>query len=313
MRQPLILLWGVCADGPLATVRSELERQHVDCIFLDQAAIGETEMEISFEGEVSGRLRIGSQETQLGDITAAYLRPYDFRGLTDDQGIGPDEVMLQRGLAIGEALNCWAELSPALIVNRPEAMASNNSKPYQAELIRSVGFAVPDTLVTTDPQAAMSFWKQHGSLIYKSISGVRSIVTRLADHHLDRLEDISHCPTLFQQYIAGTDYRVHVVGQEVFACAIVSAVDDYRYAGRQGAEVVVRPIELPRALLERCQTLARSLGLTVTGIDLRRSDSGEWYCFEANPSPGFTFYEAATDQPIAQAIAKLLADASFRA
>ncbi|MHB8524142.1 MAG: hypothetical protein ACYDH9_25760 [Limisphaerales bacterium] len=62
-------------------------------------------------------------------------------------------------------------------------------------------------------------------------------------------------------------------------------------------------------LAERCRALARSLRFAVAGIDLRRTDSGEWYCFEVNPAPGFTSYEAATGRPISQAVAALLAGA----
>ena len=48
------------------------------------------------------------------------------------------------------------------------------------------------------------------------------------------------------------------------------------------------------------------MGLFVAGIDLRRTPSGEWCCFEVNPSPAFTFYQESTGQPIAAAIASLL-------
>jgi glutathione synthase/RimK-type ligase-like ATP-grasp enzyme len=50
--------------------------------------------------------------------------------------------------------------------------------------------------------------------------------------------------------------------------------------------------------------------LPVAGIDLRRTPEGEWYCFEVNPSPAFTYYESRTGQPIGRAIAKLLAAGS---
>jgi D-alanine-D-alanine ligase-like ATP-grasp enzyme len=48
------------------------------------------------------------------------------------------------------------------------------------------------------------------------------------------------------------------------------------------------------------------MSLPLAGIDLRRTASGEWYCFEVNPSPGFSFYEDATGQPISEAVATLL-------
>jgi glutathione synthase/RimK-type ligase-like ATP-grasp enzyme len=189
-------------------------------------------------------------------------------------------------------------------------MAGNNSKPSQADQIRSCGFETPETLITTDARDVLAFWQRHRTVIYKSISGVRSIVARLTPQHLEHLDDLTWCPTQFQRYVPGTDYRVHVVGDEVFACEVTSQADDYRYAGRQGATVQFRPCGLSENLASRCRSLVARLGLTVAGVDLRRSTDGTWYCFEVNPSPGFTYYEAATGQPIADAIARLLAACS---
>jgi len=212
-------------------------------------------------------------------------------------------------MALDDGMQAWIEVSPALVVNRPSTMASNSSKPYQAALIRASGLDVPDTLVTTDANAAMAFHDLHGSVIYKSTSGVRSIVSRLGPEHKDRLIDVGNCPTQFQQYIPGADYRVHVVGDRVFAAQIVSDADDYRYAGRSGNSTEIRACTLEPDLVNRCRRLAAELGLLFAGVDLRRSPEGRWYCFEVNPSPGFTFYQEATGQKIAESVAGLLADA----
>jgi len=53
--------------------------------------------------------------------------------------------------------------------------------------------------------------------------------------------------------------------------------------------------------------MAGVMGLPVAGIDLRCTPDGIWYCFEVNPSPGFTYFQDETNQPIAEAIARLLA------
>ena len=186
-------------------------------------------------------------------------------------------------------------------------MASNHSKPYQASIIQSCGFTIPETLVTTDPEAVRSFWDEHGTVIYKSLSSVRSIVTRLTPAHRSPRHDV---PAYKTQFPAGVFlaaiFRVHVVGKEIFTCEIVSAADDYRYAHRQGLAVDLRPYTLPIACAKRCQTLAAALDFVVAGIDLRCTPEGQWYCFEVNPSPAFTYYQAATGQPIAAAIARLL-------
>jgi len=207
---------------------------------------------------------------------------------------------------IDDALLSWSELTSALVVNRPSAMASNNSKPYQGAIIQAMGFAIPDTLITTDPKAAREFWMRHGMVIYKSISGIRSIVSRLSTEQAERLEHVRWCPTQFQQYIPGNDYRVHVVGEEIFACEILSTADDYRYATKQGSSVEIRSYTLPKDVADRCVALALALGMSVVGVDLRCTPDGRWYCFEVNPSPAFTYYQDATDLPIDEAIARLL-------
>ena len=88
----------------------------------------------------------------------------------------------------------------------------------------------------------------------------------------------------------------------------ISQADDYRYAAQEGADLALEPFELPRALAERLVAISRQMGLLVAGIDLRLTAEGVWFCFEINPSPGFTFYEEATGQPIAAAIADLLSE-----
>jgi glutathione synthase/RimK-type ligase-like ATP-grasp enzyme len=272
----------------------------------------ETEIEITVDGTVGGTVWVRGERLDLGEVTAVYLRPYEWRRLPAVEQAGPDSPEWHHALAVEDALVTWVEITPALVLNRPAVMASNASKPYQAAEIQAFGFAIPATLVTTDPAAARAFWREHGEVIYKSVSGTRSIVSRLTAEHVDRLEDISWCPTQFQKYIPGTDYRVHVVGSEVFASEILSAADDYRYAVLTGSPAEVRPATLPEECAARCRKLAAAFGLGLAGIDLRRTSDGEWYCFEVNTSPGFTYFEEATGQPITQAVARFLAAGSRR-
>lgn len=303
----MIMLWGIAEDSPLAAVRDALDQQGAPALFVDQREVLDTEIDLRVDAAIAGTICMGNRVYDLGAIAAAYVRIYDSRRLPNIEEAGEHSPAWYHALAIDDALLSWLELTPALVVNRPSAMASNSSKPYQASRIRAFGFATPDTLITTDPRATEKFWERHGTIIYKSVSGTRSIVSRLTSAHLGRLADIRWCPTQFQQYIPGHDVRVHVVGEEIFACEILSDADDYRYASCQGADVEIRPYPLPVDCAERCRALTASLGLSVAGLDLRRAPDEIWYCFEVNPSPGFTYYEAATGQPIAEAIARLLA------
>lgn len=306
----MIVLWGLMQDRPLAAVHRALQGRGADVAVLDQLDILETKVELSVNGRVDGRVRVGGTAVDLGKVSAVYLRTYDWRRLPGIAEARPESAAWQHALAVEEAIAAWLEVTPALVVNPPTAMATNNSKPYQATLIRHAGFDTPETLVTTDPFAALEFRETHREVIYKSVSGTRSIVSRLADDNLGRLDDIAWCPTQFQQYVAGTDYRVHVVGDEIFACKVVSDADDYRYGERWGMETSFLPCWLPDEQAKRCVELARAAGLSIAGVDLRRTPDNRWYCFEINPSPGFTYYQAETGQPMEEAVARLLMEAT---
>ncbi len=303
----MILLWGLPADGPLRAVHAVLRARGEPVQLLNQHAVASTALDLYVGPAVFGTLRLHDEVLALEAITAVYARPYDIRQVPALRQADPHGALWRHALPLDDALQTWIEVTPARVVNRPSAMASNGSKPYQAALIRAVGLEVPDTLVTNDPDAALAFCEPHRSVIYKSTSGVRSIVSRLAPEEYHRLKDVVHCPTQFQEYVAGTDCRVHVVGDRLFAAEIASDADDYRYAARSGHSVDIRPVTLERDLTAQCRRLAAGLGLPVAGIDLRRTPEGRWVCFEVNPSPGFTFYQEATGQKIAEAVADLLA------
>ena len=301
-----ILIWGLPDDPPVAAVHDALNRIGGRVTLLDQQAVLDTQVELTVDSEVAGLLHLGRDTIRLGSITAVYLRPEDWRDLPAFAGADPSGAAWLHALSLHEILSSWADLTGALVVNRPAAMMANGSKPYQASWIKSLGFQIPGTLITTDPGCALEFWKRHEKVIYKSLSGIRSIVACLSEEHLPRWGDISSCPTQFQEYIPGADYRVHVVGEEVFACRILSTADDYRYSPEQ---VDLQACELPSEVAARSRALAASMGLPVAGIDLRCTPQGDWYCFEVNPSPAFTYFQDHTGQPMAEAIARLLASA----
>ena len=238
-------------------------------------------------------------------VSGAYVRFLGPEGRAPLPGLSEAqarELQLEADAALMFALDDL----PCAVVNRMGGGMSNNSKPHQARLIARAGLRVPPTLVTTDPAAAEAFRAEHGELIYKSASGIRSIVRRLDADHAARLGLLRHGPAQFQAFIPGDNVRVHTVGEHLFATRVRSEATDYRYAGREGASVTMEPAELSDAVAAACRRVARDLGLLHAGIDLKQTPEGEWYCFEVNPCPGFLFYERNTGQPISLALAELL-------
>lgn len=303
----MILVWSVPRDSAASAVAAALERWGADARFFDQNDALEAGLELAVDSGVTGRLQLPDGDIRLEEISGVYIRPYETSRLQTIAS-APDHAQAKVA-ALDDALLGWSEITAARVVNRPSAMASNHSKPYQSSIIHAQGFDVPETLVTTDKDALEAFWEKHQSIVYKSISGVRSIVTKLTPAHRERFAALANCPTQFQQWIPGTDFRAHVVGGEVFACRVESSATDYRYPDREEDAPKIQAQELPADIAERCGSLAASMGLLLAGIDLRRTPDERWFCFEVNPSPGFTYYEQASGQPIADGIARLLAAA----
>src|SRR6185295_12859553 len=136
--------------------------------------------------------------------------------LPELKDLAPDDPARRHSRAFHEALFRWIEIAPGRVVNRSEPQGSNGSKPYQAQLIAAHGFLPPPTLITNDPEAVLAFREQHGRIIYKSVSGVRSIVRTVEDADLERLDRIRWCPVQFQAALDGVNIRVHVVDSRAY-------------------------------------------------------------------------------------------------
>jgi len=304
----MIVLFGALADEVMAYVCARMAARDIDFLVLD-ARNYPHQFDVSWSiknGQIEGTLSYGGRQAPLSAIRSVYVRhlgsPTTSRR-SIVSGKEQETVKTERLLT----LTAFADIVPTLVVNRPTASASNGSKPYQQQLIASHGFCTPKTLITTAPEEARRFYDQcAGRVVYKSISYQRSIVQRLTPDDFPRLEHVRECPTQFQEYIAGVEVRVHTVGNRFFATEILSDATDYRYAGQQGAIREMRAVDLPSDIAKRCLRLAKGLGLIFSGIDLRRSPEGQYYCLEVNPSPGFTFYQAATGQRIGDALIDLL-------
>jgi glutathione synthase/RimK-type ligase-like ATP-grasp enzyme len=303
----MILACGIPSEDPLSMVVSALRERKAHVVVLNQREFADVSLDVSVTDRAIGWLLIGNASYRVEEFEGVYIRLMDDRFLPELAHEPTDSALRAHCRALHDSLAQWFEVSDARVLNRPSSMASNNSKPFQAQLIRRCGFEVPETLITNDPDLVREFRARHGSVIYKSLSGVRSIVALLSDDDDDRLERLHWCPTQFQEFIAGENVRVHVVGRRVFATRVRSDAVDYRYATRQvGTSAELEECELASEWAERCVLVAERLGLPFAGIDLKMAPDGRVYCFEVNPSPGFSYYEFNTGQPIARAVGEYL-------
>ncbi len=182
---------------------------------------------------------------------------------------------------------------------------SNNSKPYQMFLAKEAGINIPDTCITTSEEIALDFYaEKQNKIIYKSVSGIRSIVQKLKETDMPKLGKLFFCPTQFQGFIEGQNLRVHVINETTIS-TIPSEPTDYRYAAKEGGEAAEPGhIELQADKKLQCIRFSKKFGLFFSTLDFKQNEPEDIIiCFEANQMPGYSYYEESASQPIAYTLA----------
>ncbi len=201
-------------------------------------------------------------------------------------------------------------------MNPRDADARAHHKPYQWTVARQLGLSLPRTLVTTDAVAARAFIDsvRPAKVVFKAfLAAIQEWrETRLVEQEdLNRLELVRFAPVIFQQYVAGADLRITMVGDDIFAAEIDARNTSYEVDMRMVVgEAVVKAVTLPAAIQTKLRKLQHRLGLVYGAIDMRRTDAGEYVFLEVNPAGQWLFVEQRTGLPIAQAMADYLCKVS---
>jgi glutathione synthase/RimK-type ligase-like ATP-grasp enzyme len=204
-------------------------------------------------------------------------------------------------------------------VNDPSTTALADAKVSQLFRARSIGFAIPRTIVTNNPQAARGFAVDcGGDLIAKSLRSpvVRQsppafvYTSRLSAEDIEAFDDLRLTPCILQERVhKSLEVRATVVGHSVFAAAldihgVAGAGDDWRRV--EASTIRHTRHELPEDIAQKCIELTHSFGLVFSAIDLILKPDGS-YCFlECNPNGEWGWIVDMTGLPIARAIAEIL-------
>ncbi|MQA98282.1 MAG: ATP-grasp ribosomal peptide maturase [Streptosporangiales bacterium] len=268
-------------------------------------------------GPWQGGLRsAGGEAIDLGRVHAVWQRRSS-QFVMDEQMSGPE-----RAFAYGEARRglggVQAALAGCLWVNDPMAAARAEYKPVQLAAATGVGLDIPDTLITSDPEAAHAWAvRLGGPVVYKPLSGVwhadegevKVIYTSPVDDPellLDqRLALTAH---LFQEQIAKEfEARLIVIGERVFAVRIDAGSDRSRADWRADYDALTYTvIEPPAEVTGKLVELHRRLGLVYGAVDMICEPSGRWVFLETNQGGEFGWLAEETGLPIPAAMADLL-------
>jgi hypothetical protein len=265
-------------------------------------------------GRWSGGLRVTANDRVLDweHVTAVWWRKPAGYGLSQrlserERDFAEQELdHVVRGL--------WATLD-CYWMSRPAAIAEASYKIEQLARAARAGFAVPRTLVTSDPDAVRAFAAECAAgIVYKVLTD--PLLAARRTHERDRtawpvplvvsttpidversddLEALRELPGLFQEYVPKrVEHRVTVIGDDVFVAEIDSQRDDdARVDWRAGAlqDSFFAPGSLPDDVVRRCVELVRSYDLQFGALDLIETDDGRHVFLEVNPNGQFLFVE----------------------
>jgi hypothetical protein len=218
----------------------------------------------------------------------------------------------------------WYHLAPAgFWVNSLERSAQANDKAYQLRAARRVGFKIPRTLCSNDPQSIRGFIRSCGGVcIYKpfvpvtwrTTEGFAPLFTNtVAEDDLPPDELLSAAPGIFQPLVPKSyELRVTVIGCHVFAAKIFSqetssGLIDWR---AELASVRSEQTELPLSVSAACIKLLRDLGLAFGCLDFIVTPDHQYIFLEVNEMGQFLWLESENpDMLLLDAFSELLIQA----
>jgi glutathione synthase/RimK-type ligase-like ATP-grasp enzyme len=207
-------------------------------------------------------------------------------------------------LARWKILRAFFQQSRGVVVNRPQSGSSNHSKIVQLAMFQRMGILFPDAIYTSEEETLRAWAKNKHEIVFKSGSSIRSIVAKVDDKAMLRIGLLSKCPVLFQQHIAGSDVRVHVVGDECHAEQIWCNSVDYRYANREDRRF--HALDLPSQVKKDCLRVTAATGNLFSGIDFKVDEQGNYWMLEVNPMPGYDGYDRRLGGTISRSLVHLL-------
>jgi ribosomal protein S6--L-glutamate ligase len=214
----------------------------------------------------------------------------------------------------GTAVVRQFEMMGVSSVNEAQAIAHSRDKLWSLQLLSGKGVGLPITAFarsTEDTRAVMDL-VGGTPIILKLLAGTQGRGVVLAEtksaaesvHDAFRQLDANILVQEFIKEAKGHDIRAFVVGGRVVAAMLRKAPPgDFRSNYHRGG--TVEATELTGEERRTAVLAAKTLGLSVAGVDLLRSERGP-LVMEVNSSPGLEGVEAATGKDVASKIIEFI-------
>jgi hypothetical protein len=278
----------------------------------------------------AGRFRMRGPDVTGEDhsepFDAVWLRRPGEAVLPDDMHPGDKEISARQcALYLAGVAPFLDRGDGTFWVNPPANDVTAQQKACQLRSAVRVGLAIPETLLSNDPDEIRAFFRKHGGRVAHKLLRPGSWVARDESGGVERVfasytaavtedqlpeDDVLRlCPGIFQPMLQ-KDFEIRVACLGDFLAAIrinsqtkESAATDWR---KGQLDIEMEPYELPREVADGCRRLLRDLGLVHGSIDFVVAPDGEHTFLEVNPQGQFLFLETRAGLPLLDMFSEFL-------
>lgn len=305
----MILVVTRAIDTTADHVLNRMKERNVPHIRLNTDTIGkETEFELSFGHREKQALQVNNQTIPVESITGVWFRRF---AKPEMPHIRNEEARRFAEQELEFTTRWFLDALSCRIVDPECNILRARNKFLQLQLAQHLGFAIPPTLISNNPETAKKFILEQPSAIAKSIARfgaqrqngfVAIYTTSVTPRELSRIETVRVAPVCFQKNIQKTfELRITVVGEKVFGCRIDSQksartrVDWRRYDFDNTPHSAY---QVDRSLAEKLVSMMSYFEIKFAAFDLIVTPEDELIFLEMNPSAQFVWIEELTNLPI---------------
>ncbi len=270
-------------------------------------------LEIHISNEEDFNIAHNGAVHYLREIKSAWYRhPYLLNMQLPDKA---RELCLEKEIDLLQE-SVWQQIPDESWLNHPTIMDRSRAKLAQLSLAKSLGFTIPNTLVTNNWSAIDQEFKDE-TIVIKMSKGLsydnnRAKVlytTPLSTKSRVGLSENNPFPGIYQEYLdKKREWRITVVGDDVFEAAIYTtedAKDDWR-KHQLTPKVIFKEESMPQNEIGKCKAFLGHLGLVYGAFDFVENKEGKITFLECNTNGQFRWLEDILGFPISNAIADQL-------
>jgi glutathione synthase/RimK-type ligase-like ATP-grasp enzyme len=261
-------------------------------------------------------LNKNGKQIPLQEITGAYFRRPALPNL--DGKIPPSQIKFAQREMETVLSGYFRLIDEAKWLNHPKYIFLSNNKIEQLAVARKIGLNIPNTLITSNKDAMKHFAEKQKSVIAKAVKHgfyafddevYLAFTQQIDDTYLDQIEKYATIPMILQNRIEKEyDIRINVIGDKVFATAIlsqeypISQLDWRVWDVCEKFDLKHKPVKLPVDIEEKCIAINKHFHLGFSAIDMVLSKMGEYIFLELNPNGQWAWIEENTGYPLRDTI-----------